>query len=614
MCGFVGIFDIENFLGKHSIFMDFAMNDLYRRGPDSQNTWKSDNEKLELGFARLAIRDLSEFGTQPMHSKDGRYTIVYNGETYNTNELAQFSGIEKELLLGSSDTEIILESIAKIGLKKVLERMDGIFAFALFDSLENKLFLVRDRAGVKPLYMGIKGGLIVFSSHYHHITSHDIFRSEEIMQSPLENYFRYGFIQEGEGLIKHTYFLPHGFVTTIDLNDLKWGWSSFLETKNRTIVNENDLVNISKSVIESQLISDVPIGCFLSGGVDSTFITQMSAQIDPTISGVTLGVNDIRYDESEEAIQTAEKLDINHVIAKFSENELPQILNDYRKSLCEPLADPSSILTLKVCEVAKRNVTVVLSGDGADELFWGYPRFFEAFRLISFFKIPKWRRVLRVLGSKLFTGRINLSLSLIRFKNFDEYYLNKQGLPGNIIWVKELFNKSLINEHPMMYHLTDNSDFMGRARQIEFNIHLQRVLIKVDRASMFHSIEVRTPFLSNKFINLSKEYNYDQCVDGSVGKIPLRKINSQSASSDLNSRNSKKGFSPPIDMWLRKELKNDVEEVLFNMPKELSGLLNSNYIKKVWDEHQVGSRDNSWVIWSLFSLFVWVNDKMKSCE
>jgi asparagine synthase (glutamine-hydrolysing) len=614
MCGFVGIFDAENFQGKHSIFMDFAMKDLYRRGPDSQNTWKSDSEKLELGFARLAIRDLSEFGTQPMHSKDGRYTIVYNGETYNTNDLAQFSGIEKELLLGTSDTEIILESIAKIGLMKVLERMDGIFAIALFDSFENKLFLVRDRAGVKPLYMGIKEGVIVFSSHYHHITSHEIFRNEEIKQSSLENYFRFGFIQEGEGIIEHTYFLPHGFVTTIDLNDFNWGWSSFLETNNRTTIKENDLFDISKDVIESQLISDVPVGSFLSGGVDSTFITQMSAQIDPTISGVTLGVNDIRYDESEEAIQTAKKLKINHVTAKFSENELHQILQDYRKSLCEPLADPSSILTLKVCEVAKRSVTVVLSGDGADELFWGYPRFFDSYRLTRFFEIPKWRRVLRVFGAKIFARRTNLSLSLLRFKNFEEYYLNKQGIPGNIIWVKELFNKSLIEQNPMMYHLTEKNDFMDRARQIEFNIHLQRVLLKVDRASMFHSIEVRTPFLSNKFIDLSKKYSYDQCVDGTVGKIPLREINSQCTLSDLNSGNTKKGFSPPIDMWLRNELKNEVEEVLFKIPKELGGLLNSTYIKKVWDEHQVGNRDNSWIIWSLFSLFVWVNDKMKSCE
>jgi asparagine synthase (glutamine-hydrolysing) len=613
MCGFVGLVDKDNENGKHSIFMDYAMHDLHRRGPDSQLKWKSSDGYLEFGFARLAIRDLSEAGNQPMHSATERYTIVYNGETYNTDELSTWANIDNQLLKGHSDTEIILACIEKKGIKDTLQQMDGIFAIALYDAIDNKLYLIRDHAGVKPLYMGFNAYGIVFSSHYQHITSHPFFKEEAINKDALTGYFMYGFIQEGEGLLENTYFLPHAHITTIQLDDMTWSWDSYFALQYdslREIPNES-LLEKYKQIVQSQLVSDVPIGCFLSGGVDSTLTTGIASSLVSNITAYTIGVDDKQLDESSEAIRFANYFNVYHELKQLNTTDILQVVDQYTDSMCEPLADYSSLMTLKVCELAKQKLTVVLSGDGGDELFWGYPRFQHAYKNSAILKLPKVLRFMRILWSKIM-GK-DLSFELMNYNSFDVYYLAKQGLPGNQHWVKKLLNYKQTGSMPFMYNNMVSktiSNELDRAKQLEYDIHMQRVLLKVDRASMYHSLEVRTPLLSKKMVELSALYSFKDCMNQHEGKLPLRKALNDILPIGENNSGNKKGFSPPMASWMRNELKSTIEKTIFIIPEILKPTINIEYIKVLWTEHQENDIDNSWPIWAIYSLFEWVNKKM----
>lgn len=613
MCGFVGIVDKDNKIGKHSNFLKYALQDLHRRGPDMQLTWKSNDSCIEFGFARLAIRDLTEAGNQPMQSYSNRFTIVYNGETYNTDELCVWANINKTFLRGHSDTEIILACIEKRGVKETIQQIDGIFAIALYDSVKNELYLIRDHAGVKPLYMGVNHNGVVFSSHYHHITSHSFFKNERINKQALVNYFKFGFIQEGEGILENTYFLPHSHITTINIDDMKWHWESYydLQFEKSKIGAACALQDLYTEVVNSQLVSDVPIGCFLSGGVDSTITTGIASRLVSNISAYTIGVDDKVLDESSEASRFASYFDINHFLKQISKTEIINSIDQYKDSLCEPLADFSSLLTLKVCELAKENLTVVLSGDGGDELFWGYPRFQDAIKYKDVLGRSKLSRFLLILLTRFKSNP--LPFGLMKYKSFDEYYLAKQGLPGNQQWVKKLIRNKEVDNFPYMYTYMQSKEInnpLDRAKQLEYDIHMQRVLLKVDRASMYHSLEVRTPLLSKKIVEYSTSFNFENCISEQGGKFPLRQILKNILPLGVKNSGVKKGFSPPMAAWMRDELKESIENTIFKIPSSLNTFLNQDYIKELWSDHQSQKSDNSWSIWAIYSLFIWVENKM----
>lgn len=616
MCGFVGLIDNNNTDGKHTGFINYALHDLHRRGPDSQLAWQSEQGNVQLGFARLAIRDLSDAGNQPMQSVSNRYTIVYNGETYNTNELIAWASVDIQKLKGHSDTEIILACIEQKGVVETVKRMDGIFAIALYDQQESKLYCIRDHAGVKPLYLGINTRGAVFSSHYHHITSHEFFKSENINVNGLVNYFKFGFVQEGEGLLQNTYFVPHGHITTIDTKTLDWSWEPYFElnpAEEKKSVSTSVLQEKYTKIVESQLVSDVPIGCFLSGGVDSTITAGIASIIQSNITAFTIGVDDEKLDETTEAKRFASYFKINHIVHKISTQEILNSLDDYIESLAEPLADYSSLVTLKVCELAKEKLTVVLSGDGGDELFWGYPRFQKALQYKSFLRSPRWWRWIHIGFSKILG--VKVSMDLMKYNSFDDYYLAKQGLTGNSVWVSGLLNVVDPIQDPYLYVHAKNKEIkseLDRAKQYEYDIHMQRVLLKVDRASMYHSLEVRTPLLSKKMVELSMGFEEQDCMNKVEGKLPLRKMLQNLIPKGERNSGEKKGFSPPMASWMRNELKAAIEKRIFEVPARLKTYINVIYLQKLWNEHQGGKYDHSWSIWAVFSLFTWVDLKMNA--
>jgi asparagine synthase (glutamine-hydrolysing) len=613
MCGFVGLVDKKNNQGKHTEFMNYALNDLHRRGPDSQLTWQSESLNVQFGFARLAIRDLSEAGNQPMESTSKRYTIVYNGETYNTTALCEWACIDTNSLKGHSDTEIILSCIEKKGVEQTIQKMDGIFAIALYDTINEVLYLIRDHAGVKPMYMGLNDNGVVFSSHYQHVTTHVFFNNETIDTNAIANYFKYGFIQEGEGILTNTFFLPHGHITTIDLKTMKWAWKPYFELNhnNKKQVSTQELKKSYTDIIASQLISDVPIGCFLSGGVDSTITTGIASELKKNSIAYTIGVDDKHLDESAEAKRFAAYFNVQHELHHVTTEDILHSIEAYTESMGEPLADYSSLVTLKVCELAKQKLTVVLSGDGGDELFWGYPRFKKAKEFEILLSLPK-----RLRTAKLFINKIKnkkVPLELLKYKNFNEYYLSKQGLPGNSIWVQKLLHLNKCIKKPYLYELALTKDIknnLDRAKQFEYDIHMQRVLLKVDRASMYHSLEVRTPMLSKQFVEQSMHYSYSNCVNVKEGKLPLRELLQLLIPQNESNSGEKKGFSPPMATWMRNELKQIIKTRIENIPEKLMPIMKASYINELWQAHQEKKEDNSWTLWAIFSLFMWVDKKM----
>lgn len=612
MCGFVGVWDLEGSGGFHRRFIDNALIEMERRGPDESKVWGNVGKGIILGFRRLAIRDLSSAGSQPMISKSGNLVLVLNGEIYNINQLCQWAEITTSELVGHSDTEVVLECFDRKGINTTVPRLEGIFAMAVYDLLNDNVTLIRDIAGVKPLYYGLCKSGLVFSSNYNHITSHNFFRHNSIMPAAIVNYLNYGFIQEGEGLIENTFFMPHGHIVKIDKEGV-------LQTSRyNTVSTLNPDANLSElltNIIGSQIVSDVPLGTFMSGGVDSTLTTGIAARLNNGIKCYTIGVNDELLDESIEAERFGKYFEINHKIHTITEDDLLHALNQYVDSAGEPLSDFSSLVTLKVCEIAKQELTVCLSGDGGDELFFGYPRFMHASEAYEYLESSKILRLFKIAFKRITKQKVQPAL--MHFHGFKDYYLNKQGIPGSLYWTKRLLKTSNYNT-PFWYRLIENKvsnkeDALQIARQIEFHIHLQRVLLKVDRASMYHSLEVRTPLLSQQLVLFSEKVEYDDCVKNFEGKIPLRRVLSSIIPAGATNSGSKKGFTPPIDIWLRTSLKNMVEARICNVPLKLTPFFNRESIEEMWALHQ-GGKDHSWMIWSIFSLFDWVDRKMYNID
>lgn len=605
----------KNDIKKSEDFLKYALKDLSRRGPDQSGVWR--NDYVTLGFQRLAIRDLSEAGHQPMVSPSGNLVIVFNGEIYNTQEVITWCKLDITTLRGHSDTEILLNCFEAKGITETLKKLDGIFALALYNITEKTLIITRDHAGIKPLYFGYCEDGIVFSSHYHLVTAHKYFCKKKLHKPSLYNYFRYGFIQEGEGLLADTYNLPHGhWISLSSASGVHWtpyvNPAELLKNEHVTL-STNELHVAYKNVVNSQLVSDVPVGTFLSGGVDSTLTSALVKESNDDIVAFTIGVDDPELDETMEAKRFATYFTLNHAVKEIDQKQISDLIEDYDRSMAEPLADFSSLMTLKVCELAKEQFTVAISGDGGDEIFWGYQRFSEARQYVSFFNASKIEKMRMIINSR--RRGVAIPVKLLKYKNFKDYYLTKQGIPGSEYWTKQLMFSFKETAIPYLAKLIDGDisseeSAMLYARALEYHIHMQRVLLKVDRASMYHSLEVRTPLLSRVIVNISKGYHYEDCVYDEKAKWPLRKLLRSMLPPGVDGSGPKRGFSPPLDKWLRGTLKDRFEKRIFAVPSLLADAIDSRTIKKIWSEHQAGKNDWSWMIWSIYSLFTWVDKKM----
>jgi asparagine synthase (glutamine-hydrolysing) len=601
MCGFLG----SSFKENKSDFIELLKLGGFR-GPDSVGLWK--NENIQLGFNRLAIQDLSENGNQPMHSNLNSWVIVFNGEIYNHNDIRR--GLADYQFKSNSDTETILASLEKNGFENTVCELNGMFAFAAYNLDEQKVYLARDFAGIKPLYFGLLNQNIVFASQFNQIFKHIAFSDNLVLRSDImKEYFALGYMHAPNTIYEGIFQLEPGQFLVWDVLNSKISQKEyFYQWKvNPTIPEDKDNMDskfndLFSKVVRNQLISDVPIASFLSGGIDSPLVAAHARNSLNSIKAFTIGVDDENLDETKYATEYAKQLNIEHKVEDISELELLDIINEHFDYMPEPHGDKSSIPTFLICKKAKEYATVMLSGDGGDELFWGYPRFIRTISHLKYFRIPGILR--KVLFFILRKCGIEISYGICRNTTLGDWILKKQihfkkidSLIPNEQFSKEL--QELYSFDVQSKHLT-----LLALKKNEFYGHLQRVLRKVDMMSMANSLEVRVPFLDKRIIEFSQQIKPLLGINHSTNKLVLKKALLKFIPMELILK-EKRGFEVPLEKWLKGPLRRDLEHCLLEMEIYGSNYLKVEVIKCELDNFLNGKSVSEWGIWHIYSWQKW---------
>ena len=648
MCGIVGLVDFNissnNILKKNVNLMQSA---IFHRGPDSSGSWCNIEDHIGLGHQRLSILDLSNAGHQPMESPSSRYVIVYNGEIYNHLEIRKnleklrHSSISWN---GHSDTETLLAAFEYFGIEETLKKTHGMFAMAVWDTNEKVLTLARDRMGEKPLYYGNLGQRFVFSSELKSMTSLPNFENK-INPIAIEKYFQYNYVPAPLSIYQDIFklepgtFIQYSFKSARAKELSKKEYWSFSALYNECSKNQfNDFNEACKTLeveldkaIKSQFISDVPIGVFLSGGIDSSLVTSIASKNFQRIKTFTVGFDNKEYDESYFAEGVAKHLNTDHTKLIVTEQDVQEIINQLPKMYDEPFSDSSQLPTYFVCKAAREQVTVALSGDGADELFGVYNRYIVSAEIWKKFSwLPKpirqicgWSilkvpiEILDSLFNKLiFKNKVN-KISVIGSK------VHKIGLgllhADNLLdFCKEFtfswreaptVNKSNVIK-PMESHIDLHSDLepISKMMAIDSLTYLpDDILCKVDRAAMASSLETRAPFLDHKVIEAALKIPSEFKIQQGIGKIPLREILAKYLPTKLIDR-PKSGFAIPIGEWLRGPLKEWAEELLDPRTLNAQGFLDVDIIQNTWKEHLSGKKDFTSKLWAVLMFQSWLKE------
>ncbi len=624
MCGIVGIFRTTG-ISPADIETTISMRDtLIHRGPDSCGLYH--DRYVVLGHRRLSIIDLSG-GMQPMSSVCKRFHIVFNGEIYNFHELKKELEEYGENFFTNSDTEVLLYSYARWG-KKCIERLNGMYAFALWDSKERKLFLARDRLGKKPIYYLWDGTTFIFASEMKSLTKPSL-TSGEIDPYALDCFISLGYIPSPFSIFKDIKKLPPGSFLEVEKGRKReqryWQVDFSYKVKKDEDELSEELEDLLKDAVKIRLTSDVPLGAFLSGGIDSTLVVSLmtTLQKDPVLTN-TIGFEKHTFDETSLAKEVATALGCNHkdfILSPRIHEELEKIV----WHLDEPFSDSSACSTWWVCKMARERVVVALSGDGGDESFGGY-----TFRYLPHIIESKVRRSIPSAIRRSFFGTLEriypaspiiprpLRLRSI-FRNLsttdeEAFYLDLISLEEKTketLYTRD-FKRLLKGFSPReiiydLYRKNKWRDPLDRAQFTDINFYLpEDVLVKVDRMSMAHSLEVRSPLLDYRVIEFAATLPVSLRIQKGKGKILLRKMLGKRKISSGILKAPKRGFSIPIASWLRNELKDFVIEMLFSS-SILKEVFEEKKLKEIWKEHQKRVRDHSQFLWSALNLTLWHN-------
>ncbi|WP_417432246.1 asparagine synthase (glutamine-hydrolyzing) [Kiloniella sp.] len=642
MCGYVGVIQkkIHQSYDELSNRLRASAERISHRGPDDAHEWVSKDGHIGFGFRRLSIRDLSEAGRQPMHSHCARFTMVFNGEIYNHLDIRKkLEGISSQRWLGHSDSETLLAAISCWGLEKTLTLLDGMFAIALWDRSEQKLFLVRDRFGEKPLYYTQQNDMLYFASELKGLP--DLGASfGDIDQEALQTYFRLRYVPAPRTIYENIKKVLPGEIVIYSLagnHNLSYRkyWDTALEAqksvnKGYTGSREealNDIDSLLNQLVDRRLASDTPIGTFLSGGIDSSLVTALAQnQSYDAIKTYTIRFEDERYNEADEALKVANHLGTDHTEMSVSEGDALKLIGNIREVYDEPFADPSQIPTMLLCQLARQHVTVAISGDGGDEFFGGYSRYLQIendwndrkhhmqneniARLLAglpWHVIDKGAGIFRKKPSR-FGPKVKKSLIKSCANSlgaFSEHYSGfwRDGLP--------LKNVSLANNWnfgrtwPMDEEQMDSFGVLKSLMVSDSMVYLpDDLMVKVDRASMAASLEVRTPFLNQDLAKLCWSLPTRWHVNQRDGlKQLLRETLYKYVPQKLVDR-PKKGFDVPIRDWLRGELKSWGAELVNSTNAEVCELLDMDLIQQSWREHQKGANREG-DLWPALMFLAW---------
>ena len=609
MCGFLGEINFNGNLSDSESFKNLLKLSK-PRGPD-QTRIEVVGDRIRFAFNRLAILDLSENATQPMWSPSGRYLIIFNGEIYNHTKLRNKLSNRGSDLKSHGDTATLVACIDEWGIYKTIEKLDGMFSIGIWDSVKNSLSLVRDFAGIKPLFYGFNGSSIVFASQYNQISRHPFFCNEPINQEVLRLYITQHFIPPPFGLLRNTYSVSPGQILKFDKNGKKkssiyWDFPDYAQAK----MNDKDALQIVKeeliNSVKAELISDVPVGAFLSGGVDSPLISSYANS--ENFKTFSIGSDSPIHDESYLSKKYADSLNtIHHSVEMNAVNSI-EALNKSIYSAGEPIGDFSIIPTWEVSRLASESVSVVLSGDGADELFFGYDRF----RSISknhwlWFWPYHFRYFIRGLDRLVFNDKYINSCALSKTPG-DAHFGLQSRFPVSLLdkLIPDFVNISLPNAYNTYHYNNPKSidELFHLIRRAEFYGMLQKTLAKVDRASMSNSLEVRVPFLKKTMVeNVIKMGVGVHQPDKKRKKILYNLL--QNEFPDIKPEKVKKGFSIPLSSWIRKEFKEPFYETLLEKKFCHSFGIDRRLMEQMLNFHLSGNKDYKWPLFTLYSLAIW---------
>ena len=658
MCGIAGyINNVSNFdQGQSITLLNKFCSLLNHRGPDSKGIWFDEKDKVYLSHTRLSINDLSKNGSQPMRSISDDQVIIFNGEIYNhlniRNNILKSHNIAWK---SNSDTETLLQSINILGIEKSLKVFEGMFSFCFYDKSKKKIFLARDKFGEKPLYYGTINNNFVFGSELKIFNNFPNFR-KKISREAIDYFLKYSYIPEPYSIYENIFKLNSGEFLEIDLNKIdfknpkflkniklsKWYNIKFENEINKShkdlLINLDELLNLS---VTESLTSDVEVGSFLSGGLDSSLISAIAQkQLKKKIKTFSICFKNNDYNEQQYSKTVSEYIKSDHKEFFVTDEDMFENYEKIVDIYDEPFADSSQIPTSILSNFAAQEVKVCLTGDGADELFGGYNRyiFINKIKIICKF-LPKFiTKRLSLIISKLsfrtlkvlseFLTKLFMSKNLIQLDN----KIQKLGiiLKDTSSETKMYFNliEASYDENNLIYNYSSNNQNISKfvsepnvyrknIKGIEKLMQMDRetylsgdILHKVDRAAMHYSLETRLPFLNSKIVNFSANLPLDLKIKNSKGKYILRELSKKYLPAEISARN-KMGFSVPLNNWIRNY--SDKFENNFNTSKEnLIDLgFNFNSIQKHFDQNKSLNKNWSTYLWNLIIFERWLNKYMQ---
>ena len=644
MCGFVGV------MSKNKAMLDFNLissmtNTITHRGPDDSGFWNDQPAGIALGHRRLSILDLSKAGHQPMHSPSKRYVIVFNGEIYNHQEIRTL--LEKCSWIGTSDTETLLMAIDRWGINKTIELCVGMFAFAIWDNHKRELILGRDRMGEKPIYYGWQGNgknsSFLFGSELKALKNHPSFLPK-INRQALSLFMEYSYVPTPYSIYQDIFKLKPGHLLTVSLDKYNptieqyWSFIDMAKSSNASKLYEPEknvvdkLESLLKSVIKQQMVADVPVGVFLSGGVDSSTIASiMQSQSNIPINTFTIGFSEEMYNEAIPAKAIANHLKTNHTELYVTSQQALDIIPGLPGLYCEPFADSSQIPTFLVSKLAREKVSVAVTGDAGDELFGGYNRYTLTKKLWGKIShLPVWARsfiassmtslspnswniiansipslVPKSLRLNNLGEKIHKAAKVITAKQFDDFYLGLvTHCKSEEIVIGSHEQKPLLNYKQSGLTLFDDVEKM---MIIDTMTYLpDDILVKVDRASMAVSLESRTPFLDHRIVDFAWRIPQSLKINKGSSKWILREILYKHVPKHLINR-PKMGFAVPIDSWLRGPLRDWAENLLDENRLKQEGFFHPEPIRNKWLEHLSGKKNWQHFLWNVLMFQSWLN-------
>ncbi len=641
MCGLAGVFARRNWNSDALQGIASRMTGaIVHRGPDDGGIWVDASEGVALGFRRLAIVDLSAQGHQPMQSMSGRFIVIFNGEVYNYRSLRRDLESMGCVFRGHSDTEIILAAFERGGIQQSVRRFIGMFAIAVWDVRLRELSLIRDRLGIKPMFVYHHAGVVTFGSELKAMLAGPEF-DRTIDMTALTSYLRYLYVPAPRSIFQHALKLPPGHILTITdpeaplpASTAFWsaqraarqGLATQFSGGDEDAIHELD--SLLTDAVRLRMQADVPLGALLSGGIDSsTVVALMQASADRPVKTFTIGFDQEEFDEAAHARAIARHLGTDHTELHLTGADALAVIPDLADMFDEPLADPSQIPTFLVCQLARRNVTVALTGDGGDELFGGYNRYISGERMITGFQ--RWPRLLRRFSAagatslsprswnqmrdalrpifpgagrtRLLGEKIHKMGDLLRADSTSGMYrslLSAWQDPEDLV-----VGGSSDRNADATLGANDSLGLMERMMLADQMSYLpDDLLAKVDRASMAVSLEARVPILDHRVVELAWRLPRRFKVRDGRGKWILRQILYKHVPPALVDR-EKMGFSVPLAQWLAGPLRNWAGDLLLSGEKD--GILRGKVVRREWDRFIAGDSTNSAGLWGLVMFKAW---------